>query len=166
MAPIPEVKIRPRFPIELRSKLWLWLNSPRDPNFDDYGPNLAEFYRQLAYRIEREKTFAILFNEEVVGYLAFTPQNPIAGQFHGLVIDPKYRRRGIGLAAARTAIQLLRSQGFEKFTMITFDDNIAIQVLFRHLGFIQEGYIFNATRRNGKPLSMRLLGCLGMEDEG
>ena len=29
------IALRPKFPPELAGKLWRWLNSPREPNFDD-----------------------------------------------------------------------------------------------------------------------------------
>lgn len=159
-----EVSIRRPFPVEYAAKLWGWLNMPRDPNFDDYGPDRAQFEAQLVARIAQERTWGIWSGQQLVGYLGFIVQTPVCGQFRGLVIAPRYRRQGIGLKAVRVAIaELTQEHHVEKFIVWTFADNHRILQLFRQLGFRQEGYITGATRRAGQPLDMRVLCLPGRE---
>jgi RimJ/RimL family protein N-acetyltransferase len=148
------------FPKWACEELWRWLNAPRDPNFDDYGPRTVEEFRlELDKRRRLECTWGISLGGELVGYLGFIPQTQICGAFHGLVIEPEKRGMGIGAAAVAEAIGDLRVAGFEKFMVWVFADNHGIAHLFGKLGFTEEGYISGATRRSGEPLDMRVL-CL------
>ena len=159
-----EVTIRSGFPSELAGKLWRWLNSPRGPNFDDFGPSTPEgFAKQLKQRLLHEITWAICADNEVVGYLAFSPANPIAGQCHGMVIAPNYRGRGIGTEAFRQAIQSLKELEFRSFTVMPFEDNAVIRHMLETLGF-DNLYppLFGASRIDGKPRNVSIYH-LGVE---
>ncbi len=163
-APAGAVTIRRKFPVGSWSRLWEWLNTPRYPNFDDYGPNRDLFKNQLGYRIDHECTWGIRIEGMLVGYLAFAPLSYATGQFHGLVIDPQYRRQGVGEKAVLAAMEDLKVvDGIEKYIVWTFADNPTIERLFRRLGFAQEGYITGATKREGQPLDMRILCYPGKE---
>jgi RimJ/RimL family protein N-acetyltransferase len=154
-----EISVKEGFPIELGGNLWAWLNLPRDPNFDDFGPrDKEEFMVQLRRRVRREKTWLINCGGSAVGFIGFVPQNPVTGQFHGMVIRPSFRHKGCGREAARVVVDQLFSEGFRKLTVMTFADNHHIWSVFRSLGFEEEGLIQGATQRGGKPLDMRMLG--------
>ena len=152
------VTLRPRFPLDMSGRLWEWLNNPREPNFDDFGAeSLAEFMMELGRRVTREKTWAIMFDGEVVGYLAFAPSNPVFGQFHGLVINPEFRRLGIGTEAFREALALLLDQGFKSFMVMPFADNTRIFRILENVGFREAGRILHASERDGEPVNVRLM---------
>ena len=163
-----EVQIRSPFPPEFAAKLWVWLNKPRKPNFDDYGPaSPAEFGHDLAHRITRERTWGIWLDDEIAGYLGFVSHNPILGQFRGLVIAPRFRGQGVGSKALKQTVDQLHSEGFRKLMVQTFSDNQQIRQMFHKLGFHQEGYLSAATRREGKPLDIRIMcspGEFGYEE--
>lgn len=158
-----DIRIKRGFPFEWKNRLWQWLNSPREPNFDDFGPNRDEFSFHLARRIRTEYTWGIWLGDDLVGYLAFVAQSPMCGQFHGLVIAPAHRMKGIGGTAVDLAIAELAEDGFRKFIAWTFADNQRIEHLFRRRGFQQEGYISGATKRGGEPLDIRVLCFPGKE---
>jgi RimJ/RimL family protein N-acetyltransferase len=161
----PLTILRP-FPLAHSVELWRWLNDPRDPNFDDYGPrDQAGFRTWLEQRIAGEWTWQIRLGTQIVGYLAFMLQTPVSGMFHGLVIAPQYRHQRIGTFAVKQAIHELRKAGVEKFMVWTFADNAPIRSLFAGLDFVQEGYVTGATRRNGKPLDMRVLCLPGVKGD-
>lgn len=156
-AELIKVTLKPGFPLELSGKLWRWLNSPRDPNFDDFGPQTqAQFMMELAVRVRRERTWSIMADGEIVGYLGFVPQNPMAGQFHGLVIAPNFRRLGLGSEAVEEAIRLLNKEGFTSFTSMPFSSNRAIANLLKAIGFDYIGELPNATKCDGLLCSLSI----------
>ncbi len=145
-----DVTLEPGFP--LASQLWKWLNQPREPNFDDFGPRtFAGFYDVLLKRSATEKTWAIHWHGKIVGYLAFAPLNPVSGQFHGLVIAPEYRRRGFGRAALKLALAELRRSGFRSLLVMPFRSNHAIRYILQELGFQLYGWMEQASEQDGKP---------------
>ena len=151
------VKLTPGFPLELGKKLWSWLNSPREPNFDDFGPATQEdFLLELAHRIRREGTWGIWSDGELVGYLGYYRTSPMAVQFHGLVIKPENRGRGYGTAAFRSAIQELRDRGVSSFTVMPYRGNTAIERVLRRVGFNFIGMLNGATRRDRQPLDVSM----------
>ena len=152
------VTLRKGFPVALGVKLWRWLNAPRDPNFDDFGPRDAvEFNLHLARRIERETTWAICVGGEIVGYLAFAQQSPVTGQMHGMVLDPAYRGRGLGTMAMRAAIEELAETGVRSILVMPFlTSDKAIRML-HNSGFRMIGMVRNGTQRDGKPLGVAIM---------
>lgn len=163
----PDIRLTHRFHAELSAKLWDWLNSPRLPNFDDFGARTREeFGRDLGHRISRERTWGIDVAGTVLGYVGFAPSSPMAGQFHGMVIAPPYRHLGIGTAAMFLAVEKLRAEGFTKLMAIVHADNIPICKMFHRVGFAQEGYLTAATQRDGKPLDLRMLSLPGRPEGG
>lgn len=152
------VKLVPRFPMEYDYALFHWLNCPRAPNFDDYGPTTPDsFYTELKRRVDTEFTWGIYFDDNLVGFLGAKAENPFAVMLHGMVMRPSYRRRGLGMFALVRGIAAFRDLGYNKFMVSTFADNEAILNLLSKLNFRQEGYITAATLRDGKPVDMRIL---------
>lgn len=152
------VTLRPKFPMELTSKLWTWLNSPRHHNFDDYGPKTyPEFLKVFAERSTKERTWAVIVGGEVVGYLGFAPQSTIAGAIHGLVISPSYRGNGIGTAALNEAVSQLIAEGFKSITSTIFADNAVIHHVLRSVGFDDVGVLRKAAMKDGKMVSMQIM---------
>ena len=157
------VTLEAKFPMERASALWRWLNEPREPNFDDFGPHtFGDFANQLAHRTRCEHTWGIHFEGKLVGYLGFVRLSPIAGQFHGMVIAPEYRKRGIGTAAMSRAVAELRADGAKSLLVTVFWDNAAILSVLASAGFSEVGFIFNASMRNGRLQPMRMMQYMGV----
>lgn len=153
-----EVALHTKFPLAWAGTLWSWLNEPRAPNFDDFSPKTkAQFMVELGLRVTREITWAIHYDDRIVGYLAFKPMNPIFGQFHGLVIDPEFRGRGIGTEAFTAALTELIEQGFKSFLVMPYADNLPILKVIRNVGFRESGRILHATERDGDPVNLRVM---------
>lgn len=157
------ITLRAKFPVEHAARLWRWLNTPREPNFDDFGPTTwLEFDTALGKRIAYEKTWAVCIKGEAIGYLAFAPQNPVAGQFHGLVLDPKYRDKGLGRVAMQMAIDELVAAGYRSFLSMPTVDNKVIAKLLLALQFRHVGTLRKASQRDGQPSGVAIY-CLEVD---
>lgn len=155
-----DLEIRPGFPAGLRhSHLWRWLNSPREPNFDDFGPETEEqFDRAFFARLEQERIFTGWLYGAPVAYCGFKQFSPHAGQFHGVCVAPEYRRQGIGTLLLVGVIARLEGEGLSKFLAMIFADNKPMIRIFKELGFSQEGYLSNASKRTDKPIDAVVMG--------
>ncbi len=152
------VTIKAGFPPEYAMKLWRWLNTPRAPNFDDFGAkDVGEFARQFAFRTRTQKLWSIIADGTLVGYAAFAPQNPICGQFQGVVIAPTWRGKGIGTEAMQQITAELHAAGFTKLLAMTFADNIQVLSMLLRTGFQPEGFLVAATQRDGEPLDIQVM---------
>lgn len=158
------VRIEQGFPIGKAALLWSWLNTPRSPNFDDYGPQTEEVFRvDLERRISTEKTWAIYEGPVLIGFAGFAPSSPVTGMFHGFVISPSHRNAGAGTVALSGVIADLVAQGFEKLIAPMFADNLPVWKLFVRCGFNEEGYFSGYTRRDRQPVDLRIM-TLGVND--
>ena len=153
---VATVTVRRGFPMEMAGKLWTWLHSPAEPNFDDFNRvSLSEFARTLEHRLSREHTWAIIEDDAVVGFAAFQLQSPMCGQFHGIVLKPSARGRGVGRHAVEAIVDELREAGVSKFVAAIFADNEPVRRMLAGAGFEEQGYFPRMTQRDGKPLDVR-----------
>ena len=49
---------------------------------------------------------------EIVGHLQLIPRDPISGEIKNLAVLPAFRRRGVGSALVRQAIDIARHNGW------------------------------------------------------
>lgn len=133
-------------------KLWDWMNSPREAQFDDFGPKTFGAFEEEI--LSRPDHFMIDIGGKMAGYLGFARLNPVSVQFRGLVIDPAQRRQGIGIQAMMEAIEDFKRKGVTSFLSMPFVDNAPIKKLLLKCGFQCTGTIPGATRRNGEPLGV------------
>jgi RimJ/RimL family protein N-acetyltransferase len=164
------IQLASPFPLEAADSLWRWLTTPATPNWDDFTDiPQSQFAALLATRRKAHQTWAIRFEEKLVGYVGFRRDSPICGQFQGMVIAPEYRFQHIGREALSKVLAELREAGVEKFLAFVFADNRAVKRIFETCGFAQEGYLTGLTRRDGIPLDVRVLslpGVAGAREEG
>jgi L-amino acid N-acyltransferase YncA len=145
------------FPASSAGELSRWLNSPRDPNFDDFADSdPAGVETALAVKSGCGQTFALTPDGTPIGFLAFAPASPVMGFFAGMVIAPEQRGRGLGSDFLANVVFELRSQGFRKLSALFFADNVAIANTFRSVGAVEEGYLRRAAVRGGELIDMRL----------
>lgn len=155
------------FPADGCQPLWQWLNSPPDPNWDDFTRIPVSAFGQLfSRRRTSHLTWGIHVDGELIGYIGFRKDSPIAGQFQGMVIAPEWRAKHIGREALALVIALLREEGIEKFLAFVFADNHAVRRAFEACGFAQEGYLTGLTRVGGKSKDVRLLSLPGVPIQG
>jgi RimJ/RimL family protein N-acetyltransferase len=146
------------FPIEHAVDLWHWLNTPREPNFEDHGAaDFESFLLELETRLANEKTFALCdaITGKPIGFIGLAPSASIS-LFRGVVIDPARRGQGLGAAFLRLVVKAVRAQGLTKLSAFFFADNAAILGTFRRAGAVEEGHLKGAAMRGGKAIDMRL----------
>lgn len=86
----------------------------------------SEFDRNLAFVAKND--------EDVVGFcLCWT-----SSFIKDLVVDPRWRNRGVGSALLSTAIEALRKRGAEDVALKVNIYNGTAQRLYRSFGFVQE----------------------------
>lgn len=156
------VTITRGFPYSRINSLWNWLNTPRNPNFDDYGPtDVDQFYPEVTYRMSREMVWNVESNEELCGFIGFAQSSPVAGIMRGVVIAPDYRGKGVAKAALRLMIAEMQQKGVVKIQAMVYADNLHVQGLMASLGGVKEGYCRNITKRNGVFLDGSLWSLAG-----
>ena len=86
--------------------------------------------------------FVALNKEEVIGYAYGTVEGSDwmslrgpAGVVQDLIIDPRYRRKGVGWLLLETTFAYLKSRGMPRVVLSTAERNEAGQHLFANMGF-------------------------------
>jgi len=110
---------------------WSWLHSPaplRDGRFDVSGV--------LVYELDFE----------VAGYIQTGPLWPLESTKHvrqvrGLLVDERYRGRGIGRALVEAAIEQAELDGIRKLTLRVLGHNAPARALYETCGFVVEGVL-------------------------
>ena len=70
----------------------------------------------------------------VEGYDYMALRGP-AGVLHDLIVDPKYRGKGVGRLLLGAALEVFRSRSVPRVVLATADRNAAAQRLFASMGF-------------------------------
>ena len=111
------------------------------PVDDEVRRRAADFFPEtLTDALTEVGTIICRVDDEVgtdVGllWLGRSPGNVQTGFVYDLVIDPQYRRRGLGRAAMRAAEDLLRAEGCTRIALNVFGWNHEAASLYRALGF-------------------------------
>jgi ribosomal protein S18 acetylase RimI-like enzyme len=71
---------------------------------------------------------------EVQGYDYQSLRGP-AGVLHDLIVDPQYRKRGVGGLLVKAAMEYLKARGAPRVVLSTAEENHAAQRLFTRIGF-------------------------------
>jgi len=102
---------------------------------DPYPPELLKLLLLLP------GVFLVAVHEDkVIGYVAVVVRNNMGHVFSVAVVE-RFRRRGIGRALLKEAIDALRRRGIKDFRLEVRESNHAAQQLYRSLGFKEEGKI-------------------------
>jgi ribosomal protein S18 acetylase RimI-like enzyme len=108
-------------------------------------PRTAEGYGSFLGTQLDEPSIIILVAErdgKVVGYTYagvegndYMSLRGPAGVVHDIVVDPAYRRQGIGRLLLDAAIQALKAKGAPRVVLSTAEQNVPAQQLFDRAGF-------------------------------
>jgi len=79
-------------------------------------------------------TFLVYEGGEILGYLVYTPE----GHIISIVVDPRYRRKGIGTQLVR---EVFRNSTGEFMWVEVRETNAGAQVFYEKLGFRKKGVI-------------------------
>ena len=89
----------------------------------------------------RGRIFVAREGSELVGmasllYTISTAEGGKAALFEDLIVDPRYRRKGIGSKLVEYVIQQARAEGVLRITLLTDLQNDTALGLYRKLGFV------------------------------
>lgn len=130
------VTVTLNFPASGLPLLWDWINHPRYPNCDDTSPKtLKQFMAVMPGVLDVDITFGLMADDKLIGYIGFKRVDVDAGYFRGIVIAPEYRQKGLGTAAVKIVIGLLKSMGILVMQATFFLDNHPIAYVFQKLGW-------------------------------
>lgn len=82
-----------------------------------------------------EQNFIIYSDEKPAGWLKLNGFESDTGWISVLVIDPQYKRRGLGRFAAGFAEQIFRESGLRRAVIHTTEDNIAACACYESCGY-------------------------------
>lgn len=83
-------------------------------------------------------------DDDLLGYVLFTPSSPSHARVLSLAVSPDHRRRGVATRLMRGAFDVLRERGFDSLGLEVRISNDPAQSLYDGLGFervgVDEGY--------------------------
>jgi putative acetyltransferase len=113
-----------------------------------------------AARWDLERTFVATVDGEIVGLLFVIASGFGFGEI-GMSVAAGSRRRGVGAALMRAAIDWARTQPLHKLTLDVFPHNTGAIALYESFGFIEEGRRVKQIRRqNGDLWDLVEMGLL------
>lgn len=79
----------------------------------------------------------------------------------GMLVDRAWRRRGVGEALVRAAVDAAREHGCHKMSLQVWPHNGAARALYRKVGFVEEGLLLrHYRRRNGELWDAVVMGLV------
>jgi RimJ/RimL family protein N-acetyltransferase len=126
-------------------------------------------YLRAVRRSDHAAVFLAEADGEIVGRMSLA-RDPHPASFHvadlGLMVDARFRRRGVGTALLEAAVVWARAVGVAKLELHVFPHNEAAIALYERFGFVREGYRRNHYRRAGELIDAVLMALeVGPEDE-
>lgn len=121
---------------------WTTLSSPAPPPPPDH-----EF--------EIDGVLVAELEDGIAGYVKLGPALDVESADHvleikGLTVDARHRRRGVGRALMRAAIERAREAGARKLTLRVLGHNTAARELYAACGFEVEGVLREFFRLDGR----------------
>ncbi|MGH2740871.1 MAG: diaminopimelate decarboxylase [Actinomycetota bacterium] len=111
--------------------------------------------RQMRRRFRRRKgdghaVFVAVAGREIVGHLDVSREVGEATRHVasiGMAVSMPWRRKGIGAALIRAAIDWGRRVGVEKLGLAVYPHNVAAMGLYRRFGFVEEGRLSGHSKK-------------------
>jgi ribosomal protein S18 acetylase RimI-like enzyme len=121
-----------------------WIGT--EPGFDH--DRYREGWRKVL-RGEWGAVFVATDGEKLVGYVGIHPHDEY-GHIIGMLVDERYRGRGVGRALLERALRWAREQKLPDISLLVFPHNEPALALYRSAGFEQREYYPNdVTRQTG-----------------
>ncbi|HET6893786.1 MAG TPA: GNAT family N-acetyltransferase [Candidatus Baltobacteraceae bacterium] len=121
-----------------------WIGT--EPGFD------REQYRRRWRKILRGEGAGFVWAEpeRIAGYIGVYPHDEY-GHVIGMLVDERYRGRGIGKALLTRVIEWARTAGLVEISLLVFPHNERALALYRNAGFQQRDYYpGDVTRQTGE----------------
>ena len=134
---------------------WLGTEPPVDG-----AAQLERFLAQTEPSTESASIVAVGPDGRMVGHtrVDMTPYN-VAGL--GMMVDARWRGRGVGGALVRAAIEASRELGAHKIALQVWPHNAVARRLYRRHGFVEEGLLRrHYPRRNGELWDAVIMGLV------
>ena len=151
-----EIRITSPFPLSAVPRVWTWCQEFRARVADDFGPKtLAEFVTK--WENTPQRSWAIYRGDELGGMVSFEQWTELVGTAHCTFKRSFWGWRTTLPALAQIAGEIFAG-GIHKLVFMVYEDNHAIRSLLKQLGAVQEGLIHEATKREGKFVSIVVMG--------
>lgn len=121
-----------------------WIGT--EPGFD------REQYRSRWPKMLRGEGAGFVWTERerIAGYIGVYPHEEY-GHVIGMLVDERFRGRGIGKALLARAVEWARTQGLAQISLLVFPHNKRALALYRNAGFEQRDYYpGDVTRQTGE----------------
>ena len=98
-------------------------------------------YIRWLWKRDRYGIFIAKAQNRVIGFIAcdskwFSKKDGgIVGAIHEIVVDPEFRRKGVGLKLIKTAIEYLKKKNLQTVELWVGDENIPARKLYEKVGF-------------------------------
>lgn len=99
-----------------------------------YSPMLDE--DEWREELEKSHVFLIENESEVIGTVSYEQKEDNHAYISGLVIDPRFQRKGIGRQVLTQLLERLKD--LKRIDLVTHPDNHAALQLYQSLGFVIE----------------------------
>ena len=156
-SPFPEVSL---------PAAWLWVKPALRLMADDFAIQDIGGLFEAASSIEAKggKTWGVLRNGQLCGWLGFEPINKVAGFGHCFFAPWAWGRETTDVAV-KLALAEIYAAGWEKVSCPVLAANRGIRGLLRRIGMREEGRLRGHTLSGGKPADLILFGELKAEFE-
>jgi len=134
---------------------WLGTEPPVDRN-----ERRERFLDQVDGALTERASLVAVAGDEVVGHarVDVTPYN-VAGL--GMMVDARWRGRGVGGALVRAVVEVTRELGAHKLALQVWPHNETARRLYLRHGFVEEGLLRrHYPRRNGELWDAVLMGLV------
>jgi len=113
----------------------------QEPEFSPNAEKQSEALDAILHDRSRGRIFVAREGGKVVGmasllYTISTAEGGKAAWFEDFIVQPEYRRQGIGTRLLEYVIQQARAEGVLRITLLTDLQNDNAQDLYRKLGFV------------------------------
>ncbi|HET6945586.1 MAG TPA: GNAT family protein [Gaiellaceae bacterium] len=106
------------------------------------------------------RTLVALGEGEIVGHIVVIESSFGFAEI-GMMVERRWRGRGVGAALVAAAIERARARGLHKLALSVFPHNEAAVALYRKFGFLEEGRRLKHMRRaNGELWDVIEMGLL------
>lgn len=91
--------------------------------------------RKISAYLDGSRAFVAAFSGGVVGVLVLKPSDAVEAEIMNIAVEPDYRRKGIGSALVRFAVDRVREMGLARLVVGTGNSSLGQLGFYQRLGF-------------------------------